>query len=514
MNARRELRLGVFPVLGALYPVLALAAGNAGAGASFGGFARAALGAAAVGIAAWGVSALATRDPDRRTLAALAAVVWFSGYGAWERAAWGTPPRPIVFLASLLLLAATVGWVARTRRGLATPARIARMTVALVLVFPLATLAMRPGHAVAGPGAAGTAAARPAADSLPSIYLIILDKYSGSRSLAAYHGFDNAPFESRLRRMGFTVGRAAAPNYPHTWLSLPSMLNWEPVDAILAGKPEREWMGALRASLDDNRTARFLRQRGYEYVFVPSTFPFTDGSTVADRVVAAPRRRGGLDLWAAWVAETPLRMIPARRAGGGAARPTPFPAQSAEEMRRKLEAIAATADGRRPRFVFAHLLLPHEPFVFRADCTPREPFWPASEAGAEGERAKAAYLEQVACANRLVERMVADILRRSRVPPVILLQADHGNGFITLETATGRQPPRAALAPGQLAERMDAFAAYHLPDGGEAALYPGMTAVNLVPAVLNHYLDARLPLREDRVWWATLHPPFGFERIR
>lgn len=507
MRWRRELRLGVFPVLAAVYPVLSLAAGNADAG-GLSGLGRALLGAIAVGAAAWGLAALLTRDPDRRTLAAFAAVVWFSGYGAWERAAWGTwlQPRAVALSASLLLLGAAAAWVARTRRDLSTPARIARMTVALVLAFPLFTLGMQPRHAVAKP--AGTAV-RPADDSLPSIYLIILDKYSGTRSLAAYHGYDNAPFEGRLREMGFTVQRGARTNYPHTWLALPSLLNWEYVSEVLRGRPEREWLPALRASLDDNRTARFLRRRGYEYVFVPSSFPFTDASSVADRVVGAPRRRG-MDLWAAWVAETPLRILP----HPGAARPTPFPAESAREMEKKLQAIAALADGRRPRFVFAHLLLPHEPYVFRADCTHRRPYWPASEHGAERDSVEAAYLAQVSCVNRLVERMVADILRRSAVPPVILLQADHGHGFITLETMTGSQPPRARLRPEQVAERMDAFAAYHLPGGGDSVLYEGMTAVNLMPAVLNRYLDAGIPLREDRVYWATLHPPFALEQLR
>lgn len=512
MKVARELRLAAFPVLGAVYPVLSLAAGNAVGGVP-GGLGRTVLAAAAVGAVLWALSALLTRDPDRRTLAALAGVVWFSGYGAWERAAGGTPmqPRLAALAASLLLLGAAVAWVARTRRALATPARIARTTVVIVLAFPLLGLAshLRPS----GSGAARTkaAAVRRAADSLPSIYLIVLDKYSGTRSLAAYHGYDNAPFEARLREMGFTVGREAAPNYPHTWLSLPSLLNWEPVDSLLAGRPQREWLAALRSSLDDNRTARFLRGRGYEYVFVPSSFPFTRSSAAADRIVAPPRVRGGMSLWAAWIAETPLRMLPRR---ASAARPTPFPAEPARDMRRKLEAIAGLADGDRPRFVFAHVLLPHEPFVFRADCTPREPYWPASEAGAERRRVVAAYLEQVSCTNRLVERMVAEILRRSRVPPVILLQADHGHGFIASETATGSQPPRAELAPEQVAERMDGFAAYYLPRGGESALYPGMTAVNLLPAILDHYLGAEIPRREDHVYWATLHPPFRLERIR
>jgi hypothetical protein len=513
MKPGRELRLALFPVLAAMYPVLSLAAGNAGAGLPD-RLGRTVLAAAAAGAALWALSALLTRDPAARTLAALAGVVWFSGYGAWERAARGTwlGPRPLALLASLLLLGAAAAWVARTRRDLATPARIARTTAALVVAFPLFTLAMQPRPAAAKAAVPGKKVVRTAADSLPSIYLIILDKYSGTRSLAANHGYDNVPFEARLRGMGFTVGRGAATNYPHTWLSLPSLLNWRYVDEVVQGRPQREWMTALRGALDDNRTARFLRERGYEYVFVPGGFPFTGTSSVADRVVGGPRRRG-VDLWGAWIAETPLRMLPARHPGDGG-RPPPFPAESARELERKLETIAALADGDGPRFVFAHVLLPHEPFVFRADCTHREPYWPATEYGAEGAAVRAAYLEQVTCTSRLVERMVAAILRRSAVPPVILLQADHGHGFITLETATGSQPPRAQLRPGQAAERMDAFAAYYLPRGGEAGLYEGMTAVNLMPVVLNHYLDAGIPLRQDRVYWATLHPPFGLERIR
>lgn len=511
MRIGRELRLAAFPVLAAVYPVLSLAAGNAGAGLPA-GTGRTVLGAAAAGAALWALSALLTRDPDRRTLAALAGVVWFSGYGAWARAAWGTVLQPhlAALAASLLLLGAAAAWIARTRRDLATPARIARMTVAIVLVFPLFALAPHLRPSGSGAARANAAAVPPAADSLPSIYLLVLDKYTGTRSLGAYYGYDNRPFEARLRGMGFTVGREAAPNYPHTWLSIPSLLNWDYAEGILAGRPTREWSAALRQALDDNRTARFLRERGYEYVFVPSGFPFTDASSVADRVVG-PQRRGGIDLWTAWTAETPLRLLPARTDGHER---FPYHAETAKEMEAKLAAIASLADGRTPRFVFAHLLVPHEPYVFNADCSHRAAYWPASDYGPDRAQARAAYLAQVTCVNRMLERLAGQILRRSRVPPVILLQGDHGHAFLTLDPQNGKQPPREQLRPEQVAERMDAFAAYHLPGGGAAALYGGMTAVNLLPAVLNHYLDAGIPLREDRVYWATLHPPFDFERLR
>jgi hypothetical protein len=526
MKWRRELTLGIFPVLAALYPVLSLAARNSEAG-FVAGFGRAVLGAAAVGAAAWALSALLTRDPDRRLLAALAAVVWFSFFGVMERAAQGTPlqSRPAVLIASLLLAGAAVAWVVRTPRPLSSAARIARLTTGLVLAFPLFSLASQQLRPSGKAPAAAAAPVRAADASLPSIYFILLDKYSGSRSLYANYRYDNRPFQARLQGMGFTVGKEARPNYPHTWLSLPSMLNWRYAEQMLEGQPQKEWMNTLERAVEDNRTARYLKGRGYEYVFVPSSFPFTQSSALADRVVADSGHAGGMDVWSAWLAETPLRPSPA-----GAATPSdadgpavdaagmsrfPYDVETAAEVDAKLDAIAALARERgRPKFVFAHILVPHEPYIWRMDCTPRDPYWPARDYGPQRQQIQRAYLEQVNCLNQKLEQLVGRILENSAVPPVILLQSDHGHAFMALDPMTGSQPPRRQLQPGQVFERLDAFGAYHLPDGGAAALYDNMTVVNLVPAVLNHYLKAGIPLQEDRVFWATLHPPFNLERLR
>ncbi|HLM69259.1 MAG TPA: hypothetical protein VK358_17095, partial [Longimicrobium sp.] len=347
----------------------------------------------------------------------------------------------------------------------------------------------------------------------PDIYLVLLDKYTGTRSLGALYNYDNRPFEARLQRLGFTVGREAAPNYPHTWLALPSLLNWRHADSLLAGQPQGEWMRTLHVRVEDNRTARYLKARGYEYVFVPSSFPFTQSSALADRTVRGGRR-GGMDVWSAWVAETPLGAAPA--AGPAAEGRFPYPIETGAEVEARLDAIAALAGERRgrPRFVFAHMLVPHEPYVWHADCSPREPFWPASDYGEQRELIQRAYLEQITCLNVKLEEMVTEILERSSVPPVILLQSDHGHGFMALNPMTGEQLPRDQLQPRQVRERMDGFGAYHLPGGGAAALYDSITAVNLVPAVLNHYLKAGLPLQLDQVFWSTLHPPFNLERLR
>lgn len=514
MKWRRELALGLFPVLAALYPVLSLAARNSDAGGFVAGFGRAVLGAAVAGAAAWALSALLTRDHDRRVLAALAAVAWFSFFGVLGRAAAGTPlgSRPALLAASLVLLALVLVAIVRARRDLAGLARIARLTTGLLVAFAAVSLLLQLRPSAGPKRTAAAAPVAPADRSLPDIYLILLDKYTGSRSLKAQYSYDNGPFENHLQQLGFTVRREARTNYPHTWLALPTLLNGRYAQQLLEGKPQDQWMQTLHRAVEDNRTARLLKERGYEYVFVPSGFPFTQRSALADRTLEGGAR-GGMNVWSAWLAETPLG---AQGAGDGEVEGIfPYPVESAAQVEAKLDAIAALAGEReRPRFVFAHMLVPHEPYIWHSDCSRRDPVWPASDYGEQRQLIQRAYLQQVTCLNQKLAAMVAQILERSQVPPVILLQSDHGHAFMALNPMTGEQLPRERLQPGQVTERMDAFGAYHLPGGGAAALYDSMTAVNLLPAVLNHYLKAGIPLQEDRVFWATLHPPFNFERLR
>jgi hypothetical protein len=100
------------------------------------------------------------------------------------------------------------------------------------------------------------------------------------------------------------------------------------------------------------------------------------------------------------------------------------------------------------------------------------------------------------------------------VPPIILLQSDHGHGMMAVNPMRGEQLPLDRLDPSQILERTDVFAAYHLPAGGHSVIYDSITPVNLLPAIFNHYFDADIPMNEDAVFWAKLHPPFEVTRIR
>jgi hypothetical protein len=180
--------------------------------------------------------------------------------------------------------------------------------------------------------------------------------------------------------------------------------------------------------------------------------------------------------------------------------------ETADLMDWKFERMAELTGGRQPTFVLAHLVLPHEPFLYRADCTHREPYWPAN-AGMAGDRiATEGYLDEIRCTNRKLAALVDSILARSERPPVILLQSDHGHGRL------GRLPDLQFVGRRRLRERLAAFTAYYLPGLDPERVVDSITPINAMRLVLSHYLRADLPPIEDASYWSSEERPLEFVR--
>jgi hypothetical protein len=90
------------------------------------------------------------------------------------------------------------------------------------------------------------------------------------------------------------------------------------------------------------------------------------------------------------------------------------------------------------------------------------------------------YLDQITFLNQRILAIVDDIIQDSRVPPVIIIQADHG-------------PPRTEHTP----KRLPILNAYYLPDGGNELLYPSITPVNTFRVIFDYYFGTNFGLLDD-----------------
>jgi hypothetical protein len=185
----------------------------------------------------------------------------------------------------------------------------------------------------------------------------------------------------------------------------------------------------------------------------------------------------------------------------------PYEPESADVMQWKFAQLAALPERNEPLFVFAHLLLPHEPYQFNADCTRREPFWPLDETGEQADAVGVAYSAQIACTNQMLARLIDTLLSAPGPQPIIILQSDHGHGRIVKNAISSMTRPLAEQPPAVVDERMDVFAAYYLPDDGNRSLYDTITPINVLPIVFNHYFGTRIALLPDRMYWSDYLDP-------
>jgi hypothetical protein len=502
----------LYPFLFALVPILYLAARNTDQFA-FGALAVM-LGIALAGCGlVYALAALATAGRGPAALPPFVAalgVAWFFGYPRAARLLSGEgmqPAHAILIPAGLALLAALLWWIRRRERLLEGLGRFLTLTGALLVGW--STVQIGAGWLRGRSPVTGSALARelarpiegPASLSGPrrDIYLIVLDGYANSDVLRERFGYDNRPFEDSIRALGFHVPRLVRSNYFHTLLSLPSLLN----SAHLASL-ERE-LGPKNTRhvlpnhlLEHNRVAPYLEERGYRYVFFPSLWwHSTSGSSVAD---AEFRPWTGFDLLRAMSGGELQRRVGWMSVLRYLDRDHRW---EADHVRRTFGGLAALPRSGGPVFAFAHILKPHDPYVFDRECG-------TLARQKEVDDDVAPYLEQVECVNRLLLDTVREILRGSEVPPIILLQGDHGTRLLDATKgylSSDQVPPVAAR------ERFGAFGAYYLPDGGATAFGDTVTIVNVLGNVLRYYFGAHLPRAGDEQYISPAGFPYEFRRV-
>jgi hypothetical protein len=454
-----------------------------------------------VGIATLGFVIL-TRFVDARRAAIIVSgsVILLALYGPLDEniqpflRSWAVRAA-ILFGAGLLLVVVAL----RLRGGLGT-ATLALDALAVVLVaftaIPIAQQLVSSATTTPDPGASSPITAS-GPGTTRDIWWIILDRYGSDRVLAAELGVPQNDLTPWLQDRGFQTLTDAHANYIRTSLSLASTLHLTHLDGLA------QRMGADSGSyapivrwLKDHPVGRFLQSQGYRYTQVGSWFPFTRESDIADQVLRPGESRDfGTLVKNATVLTLIDRIHPEKTLKRDAAA-----AVSAIYQWQQLGRLCREVG---QDFVFAHVLLPHPPYVFHDDgtlATEQDPSSYAEQTGYVNDRMR----ELVEC---LQDRPEAD-------QPIIVLQADEG----PYPARYGRDQDGfdwSTATPSELAMKFEILDAMYLPGLPEGVAPPasGMTAVNTFRYLLSSYFGADLPLLPDRVFTSPRQRPYDLTDV-
>jgi hypothetical protein len=495
-------RVVAHPFLFAVFPILYLFSENLESALPLGVLTRPVLLALALSALMLGFLWLVFRSAQRAAVLASVLILLFYSYGHVLRAL--SRDRAALLLGVWTVIA--TGSMVLVARA---PRRLPRLTAGMNLAaLVLVVMNLVPIVASGLGGRERSAAGSPSEHSIPvdpqkpverpDIYYLVFDRYADEESLSETFGFDNRPFLSWLSDKGFFVAKDSTANYPRTAQSLASSLNLSYLDFLPTEGEQAKSYGAIYDLLGDFEAARFLKDNGYRYLHMGSWF----GPTKTDPSADVNYDFKSLSEFENILYRTTL--LSELDQDGSLLRKL-NPRQTEWARRRwQFEHLIEIADDPGPNFVFAHILVPHPPYVTDAD---------GGFVEVEEERTrplKQLYVDQLVYTNRQIQKVVNGLLSASpEDPPVIVLQADEGpqpNEFLNIKPTRVFDWTEASRET--LLFKFRLFNAYYLPGGADRVLYPSITPVNTFRVIFDRYLGADLELLPDKnyVQRDRLHP--------
>jgi len=323
---------------------------------------------------------------------------------------------------------------------------------------------------------------------LPDVYYLILDAYGSSNTLRKFYNYSNDGFTEFLDSKGFFIAEASRSNYPWTHQSLASSLNMEYLPDP-SSKPRLN----LYQMILNSKVAHLLKSKGYKVIYIGSgQFNVARENRYADFSFI---NSDFPEFWTMLSKTTPLFPLILRMTFD-------YHRKSVLYALEKLEEVSAI---KGPKFVFAHFLIPHNPFVFDSDGgkIPVDESFGASIWSRSDEnifKRTNLYLGQVSFVNKKIKKWVSRVISLSKIPPIIVIQGDHGplphyRGIYNYKKITEEENPK--LHQEILQERMEIINAYHFPQGGEGLLYKTITPVNTFRLMFNYYFGTDYELLPD-----------------
>jgi hypothetical protein len=313
----------------------------------------------------------------------------------------------------------------------------------------------------------------------PNIYFLLFDEYAGSASLKRLYNFHN-PIDSFLESKGFTIQSQSKSNYNFTVASMAAIFNMKYVNVIKdVNAVTAEDYGNCDLLIRNNSVIRFLDAQEYQ-IRNYSIFNLAGHPTRVEqsflplqtRLITQRTLFARLDKDIGWILRVyyPFRLFAKN----------PF-VKSLKNDRLLLQLVKTESakKEKQPRFIYAHLNMPHAPYFFDKNGRAKNDQLVMAEYNLNPP---ASYLEYLTYTNTQLKDLV-NTIRHNDPSAAIIIMGDHGF----------RKPP-LNNSFDHLFENLNAV---YFPDKDYSVLYDSISGVNQFRVILNHMFDQSFPILHD-----------------
>lgn len=490
---------------------------------------RAVLISVLVGLISWGFLFLILRNAEKSAIITTVGVIIFFSYGHIHESfplsiiIFGAPIRNHRYLAPIsLALFLGVSWlILKYFKNSSEITRVLNIMTVVALLLPIYQISAfmlreaRENQDNTDP--------QPLAISGNSVvqrdvYLFVLDMYPREDYLLEEMGIDNSGFTQDLENLGFYVAQCSQSNYQRTRMTLSSMLNMAYFEDIFDDLEALDGdLYYLHPLITNNEVRTTFEQMGYDVVAFETGYEWTEwadadyyysvdwdktdafiNQMIDERVVESSLaifliKAGVNDFEWLLLKTTGFSLILDQSTSG--IEKIESESDYIIQLRKLrlthfvfdalMDSVPAQPD---PKFVFAHILMPHPPHAFTADGNFLFEDLPEDEAFADNMN----YLN-----TRLIP-ILETIIDQSDIEPIIIIMGDHGP-FI---------PDTYKLKTTEILN------AYYLPEGNTDLLYSDISPINTFRLVLQEYFGKEYELLEDKSLFSSHDDAYSFYEVQ
>ena len=317
----------------------------------------------------------------------------------------------------------------------------------------------------------------------PDIYLIIADEYAGATELEELYKFDNSKFKDSLKALGFYFIENTNSNYNYTLYSMASMLSMNYLDSI-DEVYEKKDIASCFSRINHNYFLGYLQKQGYEIENL-SIFPLNDVPSVSENIFPFMGTnlithqtffsRLSRDLGYHLVTSLKIKYF------AEITKKHHYKELRNNMMITKQLLQLAQKNNVVPKFTYAHLTMPHEPYYFDKNGNEYTVYTKNTI------ELRTRYIEYLQYSNSKYLQLLNAILNSAKDNSIVLFMSDHGSRLFTEPTETKYQ--------------FSTINAIYLPDKNYQQFYSGISNVNVLRTLLNSVFNEKLSVLQDKSFY-------------